>query len=442
MDIMSSSIAWLCSNYQIVLSYIIYFFLAFMFLSVICTLIRYLIKIWNVKHVIDLVNNSKKRKKQENDSEEDEEENEEVIKKINEKKLARITKNFPIMVKEIQDIYNKKRPRQISAIDLFENNLTIPTYVETKLRTRISSLTALGLLGTFVGLAASILKINPEQTIDGIEALISSIGPAISTTIIGVLFSLISSSCLTFVKSKYQKTALKLEEKLMLDKPSDTNPDYFYDSFTSFAGEKYEIALAKIVDNFLVQMKESLTKDLEGYSKVINDATINLAESEERFTCAAGGLEKTVDGINKYLQETEKLNNNFEQKLGEFTIALDNFNEKFKNSSHATDEVLGHLENINHNNMEINNTLMVTLKSELEEIKQSFELMKEMNYNFKNEIMNTPLQLDGSIKNLCNSIEELSTKLDYKANNALNDLSTKLIELGGYLDKITTNDEE
>ena len=59
MDIMSSSIAWLCSNYQIVLSYIIYFFLAFMFLSVICTLIRYLIKIWNVKHVIDLVKNTK-----------------------------------------------------------------------------------------------------------------------------------------------------------------------------------------------------------------------------------------------------------------------------------------------------------------------------------------------------------------------------------------------
>ena len=27
-------------------------------------------------------------------------------------------------------------------------------------------------------------------------------------------------------------------------------------------------------------------------------------------------------------------------------------------------------------------------------------------------------------------------------NSLLNDLSTKLIELGGYLDKITTNDEE
>ena len=71
-----------------------------------------------------------------------------------------------------------------------------------------------------------------------------------------------------------------------------------------------------------------------------------------------------------------------------------------------------------------------------EEIKKSFELMKDMNYNFKNEIMNTPVQLDSSIKNLCYNIEALSNKIDEKANNSMNDLSNKLIELTNYFESV------
>lgn len=432
MDIITKIIVYVCSEGQHVLSYMIYGFMIYQFVKVCHKLYYYNKKLVYVNEVIKLINKeevSEDARKTKDD-------------KSNEEKLEIITTNFPIMVEEIKDVYDKRKPKQISAVDLFENNLVILSSDEIVLRTCINSLTSLGLLGTFVGLVSSILKINPGQTSEGISALLSSIGPAISTTIVGVLFSLIASSLLTKIKSKYKNTALVLENEMMKEKPSDTNPDYFYDSFTTLTGKKYEMALAKIVDNFIEQMKESLAKDLEEYKRVINDAINNLSENEEKFNIAATGLESTVEKINNYLQKTDELNKNFEQKLEGFTLALNDFNNKFESSNKTTDVVLNNIQSVNETTKYINDSLYKVLNVELEEIKHSFEFMKEMNYSFKNEIMNTPAQLDNSIKILCDNIEVLSNKIDEKANKNINDVSNKLMELTNHFENVINNNRE
>ena len=429
-----------CVTNKDILVNLIYTLIIIIIIIILGFSIKLIMRIKNVKKLIDLVNEINASADISSDSEDYE-----VIKLIRDAKikdLEAISKNFPIMVNEVKDVYNKKKPKQISAIDLFENNLIIPSHDEIIIRNMINSLTSLGLLGTFVGLIASIKGIDVQQTAEGIEALVSSLSPAITTTLIGVIASLLSSLMLTFVKRKYKKLAFHLAEKMMLDKPNDTNPDYFYDSFTTFTGEKYEKALSNIVDNFLVQMKQGLTKDLDGYSKVIVDATNNLATSEERFTNAASGLESTVDNINKHLKETEDLNKNFENTLKIFTTALDNFNDKFKASMEATDSILNNVESINSNNIKLNQSLLDNLNSELEEIKTAFEIIKEMNFDFKKVMMDTPLQLNQSITNLCNNIMLLSNNVDTKVNGSLKQFSNSLIQFKNELSQVIGNDGE
>lgn len=412
MDFITKIVVSICSRYQLLLSLIIYGAIFFQFGKVVKKIVCYNKRLDYVEDTIKLINKTKIKGGEKT-----------VDDKRDEEKLEIITNNFPIMVQEIKDVYDKRKPKQISAIDLFENNLVISSSDEIKLRTWINSFTSLGLLGTFIGLVSSVLKIDPEQTSEGITALLSSMAPAIATTIVGVITSLVASYMLTNTKSKYKAMALDLEKEMMSQKPSDTNPDYFYDSFTTLTGEKYEIALAKIVDNFLERMKESLTKDLEAYKNAINDAINNLSENEEKFNTAAVGLETTVDKINNYLQKTDELNLNFEQKLKDFTLALGSFNKNFENTNKKTTDVLENIQLINQTTKDVNGALYESLKVELEEIRKAFELMKQMNYNFRNEIMNTPALLDVSIRNLCKNIEMLSYKIDERAKNTMNGLS-------------------
>lgn len=420
----------ICTYGQQILTNVIYIIMFVIFVYVVYKCIRHLIKLSNVEFIIELLNNNEKTE-------------EEVS------ALEKISNNFPIMVQELKDVYDAKKPKQISAIDLFENNLIMPANEESLLRTCISSLTALGLLGTFIGLIASINQIGAiKETGDAISALLVSMGPAITTTILGVAFSLFCTGFLTLVKSGYQKKSFVLEQQLMKEKPSDTNPDYFYDSFTTFTGKKYTDAMEKIVDKFLEQMKSSLNKDLEAYKNVIHNAMESLKTGQEKFNEGANALKDTVDNINKYLHETESLNKNFEVKLKDFTVALDDFNNNFKESKEATFGVLKNVKEINEKNYSINGQLMESLQKELLEIAQGFELMKEMNLGFKQEIMNTPNQLNGSIEVLCQNITDVTNKIDNRASkvfenitNILNQLSERIDTIEKLLVASSSNDE-
>ena len=420
----------ICTYGQQILTNVIYIIMFVIFVYVVYKCIRHLIKLSNVEFIIELLNNNEK-------TEEDV------------SALEKISNNFPIMVQELKDVYDAKKPKQISAIDLFENNLIMPANEESLLRTCISSLTALGLLGTFIGLIASINQIGAiKETGDAISALLVSMGPAITTTILGVAFSLFCTGFLTLVKSGYQKKSFVLEQQLMKEKPSDTNPDYFYDSFTTFTGKKYTDAMEKIVDKFLEQMKSSLNKDLEAYKNVIHNAMESLKTGQEKFNEGANALKDTVDNINKYLHETESLNKNFEVKLKDFTVALDDFNNNFKESKEATFGVLKNVKEINEKNYSINGQLMESLQKELLEIAQGFELMKEMNLGFKQEIMNTPNQLNGSIEVLCQNITDVTNKIDNRASkvfenitNILNQLSERIDTIEKLLVASSSNDE-
>ena len=408
----------ICTYGQQILTNVIYIIMFVIFVYVVYKCIRHLIKLSNVEFIIELLNNNEKTE-------------EEVS------ALEKISNNFPIMVQELKDVYDAKKPKQISAIDLFENNLIMPANEESLLRTCISSLTALGLLGTFIGLIASINQIGAiKETGDAISALLVSMGPAITTTILGVAFSLFCTGFLTLVKSGYQKKSFVLEQQLMKEKPSDTNPDYFYDSFTTFTGKKYTDAMEKIVDKFLEQMKSSLNKDLEAYKNVIHNAMESLKTGQEKFNEGANALKDTVDNINKYLHETESLNKNFEVKLKDFTVALDDFNNNFKESKEATFGVLKNVKEINEKNYSINGQLMESLQKELLEIAQGFELMKEMNLGFKQEIMNTPNQLNGSIEVLCQNITDVTNKIDNRASNVFEDITSILNQLSERIDTI------
>ena len=408
----------ICTYGQQILTNVIYIIMFVIFVYVVYKCIRHLIKLSNVEFIIELLNNNEKTE-------------EEVS------ALEKISNNFPILVQELRDVYDAKKPKQISAIDLFENNLIMPANEDSLLRTCISSLTALGLLGTFIGLIASINQIGAiKETGDAISALLVSMGPAITTTILGVAFSLFCTGFLTLVKSGYQKKSFVLEQQLMKEKPSDTNPDYFYDSFTTFTGKKYTDAMEKIVDKFLEQMKSSLNKDLEAYKNVIHNAMESLKTGQEKFNEGANALKDTVDNINKYLHETESLNKNFEVKLKDFTVALDDFNNNFKESKEATFGVLKNVKEINEKNYSINGQLMESLQKELLEIAQGFELMKEMNLGFKQEIMNTPNQLNGSIEVLCQNITDVTNKIDNRASKVFEDITSILKQLSERIDTI------
>ena len=228
---------------------------------------------------------------------------------------------------------------------------------------------------------------------------------------------------------------------MMLDKPSDTNPDYFYDSFTTLTGEKYEKALKQIVDNFIEQMKGALTKDLENYKNAIKNAIDDLTDHEQEFSNIANGLITTVDTIHNYLNKTTELNTEFEKKIETYNTALDNFNNNFTSTNKSTSELLTSIQEINSNNLNTNQTLYTTLESELAEIKDAFKIIKEMNYDFRTEIMNTPLQLNESIQNLCNNINDVTDKFDEKTNMIFDELSNKLAEINISVENTQDNEE-
>lgn len=356
-----------------------------------------------------------------------------------EEKIEVIKNNFPIMVQEIKDVYNNKKFKQISAIDIFENHLTIPQDEELKIKNKISSFTALGLLGTFIGLMFSIFSIETgSDTI--VQDLVKAIAPAIFTSIFGVVASLLASHSYTKTKAKYKLIANKLAEKMMLERPSDTNPDYFYDSFVTLTGQKYEVALKNIVDKFLEQMKESLTQDLKDYRDAINDAKASMLENEQSFIQAATNLEGTVTNINAYLQNTNKLNKNFEIKLQEFTTALDNFNTLFENTTNNTTTTLNNIQQLNSDNLAMNKKTLNTITNELDKIEEAFEIIKDMNINFRSEILQTPAQLDSSIQFVCQKIKEASNKLNEtptKLENSIDNICNKIDDLTTKLDKKT-----
>ena len=78
----------------------------------------------------------------------------------------------------------------------------------------------------------------------------------------------------------------------------------------------------------------------------------------------------------------------------------------------------------------------------MEEIKVAFEIIKEMNFDFKKVMMDTPLQLNQSITNLCNNIMLLSNNVDVKVNGSLTQFSNSLIQFKNELSQVIGNDGE
>ena len=102
----------ICTYGQQILTNVIYIIMFVIFVYVVYKCIRHLIKLSNVEFIIELLNNNEKTE-------------EEVS------ALEKISNNFPIMVQELKDVYDAKKPKQISAIDLLENNLIMPANEES-----------------------------------------------------------------------------------------------------------------------------------------------------------------------------------------------------------------------------------------------------------------------------------------------------------------------
>lgn len=136
-------------------------------------------------------------------------------------------KNFKQLNEQIQEynaILKYRNYSRIKAEDYFNENSILENKINIhSIGNKASVLTGLGILGTFVGLAIGLYKINNSnlaKNLTVIDNLIPKMGLAFITSIFGMFFSLIYSSCQKRILGDVYKNINEIESVLEFLFPS------------------------------------------------------------------------------------------------------------------------------------------------------------------------------------------------------------------------------
>lgn len=194
----------------------------------------------------------------------------------NDTRIAQIAESYAETI--CIDITEKKKQTNTPALELFSEFSTCSAYrINLRLLdTAAGTLVGLGLLGTFLGLTLGIKDFDSSSTQNiqkSIQLLLSGMGTAFITSLVGMLLSMIYSFCDKYWRNKLSKHLYTLTSKL--------DSLYYIDDRT--LDDLNEQALAKSIAS---TMKEVVENEIRLVINELNEKLVYTNESGKSTTVA------------------------------------------------------------------------------------------------------------------------------------------------------------
>ncbi|UWD47295.1 hypothetical protein NYR90_12150 [Clostridioides difficile] len=308
--------------------------------------------------------------------------------------------------------------------DLKYNNLPILEKIRSiKNSSSISIL--LGVLGTFVGLSTMLLCVDTKDIINSLPSTISSMQTAFTTSIFGVVFSLIIGYFTKIKDCEHVLIQIMLKSENLLTS-----------EVTHIKSERMDLKVEE-VKNTIKQISKSI-EAIEKFDKISKD----LNDFNDEFISGIEALKSLLEGsqssIKTFDQSVRKLDKQFNILNVKFVKLFD----KYDNQDNINKEILFDIKESSkniHNSTESQHKI----KDYIRNINAGFalyersaqdlltKLMTHENKISQNQkiLLDEKYTLDDSIKNLSSIIEnfsdDLQAKLDIMFENSL-DIQDKL----------------
>lgn len=308
--------------------------------------------------------------------------------------------------------------------DLKYNNLPILEKIRSiKNSSSISIL--LGVLGTFVGLSTMLLCVDTKDIINSLPSTISSMQTAFTTSIFGVVFSLIIGYFTKIKDCEHVLIQIMLKSENLLTS-----------EVTHIKSERMDLKV-KEVKNTIKQISKSI-EAIEKFDKISKD----LNDFNDEFISGIEALKSLLEGsqssIKTFDQSVRKLDKQFNILNVKFVKLFD----KYDNQDNINKEILFDIKESS-KNIYNSTESQHKIKDYIRNINAGFalyersaqdlltKLMTHENKIYQNQkiLLDEKYTLDDSIKNLSSIIEnfsnDLQTKLDIMFENSL-DIQDKL----------------
>ncbi|MCC0738655.1 hypothetical protein [Clostridioides sp. ZZV14-5902] len=308
--------------------------------------------------------------------------------------------------------------------DLKYNNLPILEKIRSiKNSSSISIL--LGVLGTFVGLSTMLLYVDTKDIINSLPSTISSMQTAFTTSIFGVVFSLIIGYFTKIKDCEHVLIQIMLKSENLLTS-----------EVTHIKSERMDLKVEE-VKNTIKQISKSI-EAIEKFDKISKD----LNDFNDEFISGIEALKSLLEGsqssIKTFDQSVRKLDKQFNILNVKFVKLFD----KYDNQDNINKEILFDIKESS-KNIYNSTESQHKIKDYIRNINAGFalyersaqdlltKLMTHENKISQNQkiLLDEKYTLDDSIKNLSSIIEnfsnDLQTKLDIMFENSL-DIQDKL----------------
>lgn len=202
----------------------------------------------------------------------------------------------------------------------------------------------LGLFGTFTGIAYGLLNFDttPDQIKDSIKLLLDGLKSAMFTSIVGILFSLISSKIIKiFIQTKYLEEPESLELKEL--RKLNVNFESFKKSISTSQYNAIVDAFREVITNFNDVFK-SFIEDLvrsnfEELSKTISELAEWQKEHREDVNTLKDAYISLVNQHQKFAETTTVWVSKLDEISGQSSklqIVIDEFNSAFNENGNLS----------------------------------------------------------------------------------------------------------
>lgn len=288
------------------------------------------------------------------------------------------------------------------------------------------TLVGLGLLGTFLGLTLGVMGFdtsNTDNILKGIDSLLSGMGTAFSTSLLGMTCSLIYTICEKAWKNQLGKTIFDLTEKL--DEAYYIDDSALMQDCQQKLFEEFQMKMAKFLEHQTTTITSALASHLtysnvEGNQVVIANAIREILKENEQQTVALKSFSTDLalelnNGFDEVLsrqmqQKLIPLMESVDATTKSVVAHIDQMTETI--ASPATDMMQSVVDDLK-NSMQVvmsefSNGLSGSATSELENLAQQLGTATQAMADFPQNMENISSTLQVTIEEVKHAISEIS----------------------------------
>ncbi|EKF49049.1 viral A-type inclusion protein repeat protein [Thermosipho africanus H17ap60334] len=253
----------------------------------------------------------------------------------------------------------------------------------------------LGILGTFAGIILGISNLNFQNDTtlkNSINSLLSSMGTAFSSSILGILFSIISQW---------------LNKKLILEIPKNSS-NKILDELIGIRNDIKE--LNEIFSRPLETISENAGQTVEKYTQKISEINESFSSNfNKNINIFSNTVSKISEEISNQLESIRQQSELIEKKgelIQKQSENLQNFSEIIENSKNLFNEILNSQNNIVNKMNEL-----IDLTNSIISNQENFEKLNKNVSNLIEKLEEFTTYFNTNINNFVNSISEINNKV-------------------------------